>query len=80
MFISFHCFLFIIFGSFSGPIPDGADAVVQIEDTEEVADISNGLRRVRILVGVSQGLDIRKVVNKIIYFVTNYQILFCVCS
>ncbi|KAK1263847.1 Molybdopterin biosynthesis protein CNX1 [Acorus gramineus] len=44
-----------------GPIPDGADAVVQVEDTEQVNDTSDGLRRVRILGRVSQGLDIRPV-------------------
>lgn len=44
-----------------GPIPDGADAVVQIENTEQATDTANGLKRVKILVGVSQGLDIRQV-------------------
>ncbi|KAM0944032.1 putative transferase [Dioscorea sansibarensis] len=44
-----------------GPIPDGADAVVQIEDTEQVTSSSDGLKWVRILVGVSKGCDIRPV-------------------
>ncbi|ONK72484.1 uncharacterized protein A4U43_C04F19910 [Asparagus officinalis] len=44
-----------------GPIPEGADAVVQIEDTEKVADSLNGVKHVKILVGVPQGLDIRQV-------------------
>ena len=53
---------------------------MQIEDTEEVADTSNGLKRVRILVGVLQGIDIRQVVRRIIYFIIGYRILFCVCD
>ncbi|OVA02942.1 Molybdopterin binding domain [Macleaya cordata] len=44
-----------------GPIPDGADAVVQVEDTEEVKDASGESKRVRILVQARQGLDIRPV-------------------
>ncbi|XP_065030853.1 molybdopterin biosynthesis protein CNX1-like isoform X1 [Musa acuminata AAA Group] len=44
-----------------GPIPDGADSVVQVEDTEEVTDNVDGLKRVRILVGVPLGNDIRNV-------------------
>lgn len=46
----------------SGPIPDGADAVVQVEDTAEVTGVSDGLKRVRILAGVTKGRDIRNVV------------------
>lgn len=46
----------------SGPVPDGADAVVQIEDTEQVTSSSDGLKWVRILIGVSKGCDIRPVV------------------
>lgn len=45
-----------------GPIPDGADAVVQVEDTEIIRSDSVGLSRVRILVKTSQGVDIRPVV------------------
>ncbi|KAL8129985.1 hypothetical protein V2J09_019140 [Rumex salicifolius] len=41
-----------------GPIPDGADAVVQVEDTEEVLGEP---KRVKILVKASQGVDIRPV-------------------
>ncbi|XP_011090256.1 molybdopterin biosynthesis protein CNX1 isoform X1 [Sesamum indicum] len=42
-----------------GPIPDGADAVVQVEDTIPVG--SADPKRVRILKQVAQGLDIRPV-------------------
>ncbi|KAK4441378.1 Molybdopterin biosynthesis protein CNX1 [Sesamum alatum] len=42
-----------------GPIPDGADAVVQVEDTIPVE--SADPKRVRILKQVAQGLDIRPV-------------------
>ncbi|XP_073003333.1 molybdopterin biosynthesis protein CNX1 [Typha latifolia] len=44
-----------------GPVPDGADAVVQVEDTEEVTDTLNGLKRVRILTRITEGHDIRNV-------------------
>ncbi|XP_074556443.1 molybdopterin biosynthesis protein CNX1 isoform X1 [Curcuma longa] len=44
-----------------GPIPDGADAVVQVENTEKVTDNGDGGKRVRILVRVSKGNDIRNV-------------------
>ncbi|KAK4741939.1 hypothetical protein SAY87_025527 [Trapa incisa] len=44
-----------------GPIPDGADAVVQVEDTELVKDSSDGQKRVRILGKTSKGSDIRPV-------------------
>lgn len=44
-----------------GPIPEGADAVVQVEDTEEVADGNDGLKRVKVLASVTQGHDIRNV-------------------
>ncbi|KAE8656717.1 Molybdopterin biosynthesis protein CNX1 [Hibiscus syriacus] len=43
-----------------GPIPDGADAVVQVEDTEQVKAPS-GTKCVRILVKTSKGVDIRPV-------------------
>ncbi|KAF3774267.1 Molybdopterin biosynthesis protein [Nymphaea thermarum] len=43
------------------PIPEGADSVVQVEDTELVADTSSVVKRVRILVAASQGQDIRPV-------------------
>jgi gephyrin len=45
-----------------GPIPDGADAVVQVEDTEQLAGAPDGSKRVRILVRPTQGQDIRNVV------------------
>ena len=48
--------------SLSGPIPDGADAVVQVEDTEGVEGISNGLKRIRVLKAANEGLHIRPVV------------------
>ncbi|XVF69338.1 hypothetical protein PTKIN_Ptkin11bG0072500 [Pterospermum kingtungense] len=44
-----------------GPIPDGADAVVQVEDTERVKATSVDSKRVRILVQTSKGVDIRPV-------------------
>ncbi|CAK9188390.1 unnamed protein product [Ilex paraguariensis] len=44
-----------------GPIPDGADAVVQVEDTELIKSASAESNRVRILVQTSQGVDIRPV-------------------
>ncbi len=46
----------------AGPIPDGADAVVQVEDTEQLAGAPDGSKRVRILVRPTQGQDIRNVV------------------
>lgn len=45
-----------------GPIPDGADAVVQVEDTEKVEDDSVESKQVRIMVQTSKGVDIRPVV------------------
>lgn len=41
-----------------GPIPEGADAVVQVEDTEQILGEP---KRVKILVQASQGVDIRPV-------------------
>ena len=46
----------------AGPIPDGADAVVQVEDTEQVPAGADGSKRVRILVRAAEGQDIRNVV------------------
>lgn len=51
-----------IFVCFVGPIPEGADAVVQVEDTEIIKGDSIEGKRVRILVQTSQGVDIRPVV------------------
>lgn len=45
-----------------GPIPDGADAVVQVEDTEGIENTSGESKRVKILVQTSKGVDIRPVV------------------
>ncbi|KAL5214681.1 hypothetical protein ABZP36_003833 [Zizania latifolia] len=44
-----------------GPIPDGADAVVQVEETEQLAGAPDGSKRVRILVRATEGQDIRNV-------------------
>ncbi|KAK8960835.1 Molybdopterin biosynthesis protein CNX1 [Platanthera guangdongensis] len=44
-----------------GPVPHGADSVVQIEDSEPVNDITNVRKRVKILVEVPRGHDIREV-------------------
>ncbi|XP_038715662.1 molybdopterin biosynthesis protein CNX1 isoform X2 [Tripterygium wilfordii] len=44
-----------------GPIPDGADAVVQVEDTKLIKDALAELKRVQILVQARKGLDIRPV-------------------
>ncbi|GJR75324.1 molybdopterin biosynthesis protein CNX1 [Tanacetum coccineum] len=44
-----------------GPIPDGADAVVQVEDTELVETAPSEPKRVRILVKTNKGVDIRPV-------------------
>lgn len=44
-----------------GPIPDGADAVVQVEDTQLVEGASSESKRVRILVKTNKGVDIRPV-------------------
>ncbi|CAL9000586.1 unnamed protein product [Prunus brigantina] len=44
-----------------GQIPDGADAVVQVEDTEQIEGLSLESRKVRILAQTSKGVDIRPV-------------------
>ncbi|XP_062082360.1 molybdopterin biosynthesis protein CNX1 [Humulus lupulus] len=44
-----------------GPIPDGADAVVQVEDTEQIEESSLESKRVRILAETRKGTDIRPV-------------------
>ncbi|CAL5014364.1 unnamed protein product [Urochloa decumbens] len=44
-----------------GPIPDGADAVVQVEDTEKMPAGADGSKRVRILARATEGQDIRNV-------------------
>lgn len=44
-----------------GPIPDGADAVVQVEDTQTVENSPSNVKRVRILKQVNKGIDIRPV-------------------
>ncbi|KAM3324298.1 molybdopterin biosynthesis protein CNX1-like [Capsicum chacoense] len=44
-----------------GPVPDGADAVVQVEDTESISVGSAEPKRVRILKQTSSGVDIRAV-------------------
>jgi gephyrin len=45
-----------------GPIPDGADAVVQVEDTKVIGDVSTESKRVKILIQTKKGTDIRRVV------------------
>ncbi|XP_021715602.1 molybdopterin biosynthesis protein CNX1-like [Chenopodium quinoa] len=44
-----------------GPIPDGADAVVQVEDTERIESDPSQPKRVRILVQTRPGVDVRPV-------------------
>lgn len=44
-----------------GPVPEGADAVVQVEDTEQITSNPNELKRVKILVQTKTGVDIRPV-------------------
>ncbi|XP_042067030.1 molybdopterin biosynthesis protein CNX1-like [Salvia splendens] len=44
-----------------GPIPNGADAVIQVEDTVPVESAASGQKRICVLKQVSQGLDIRPV-------------------
>lgn len=44
-----------------GAVPEGADAVVQIENTQKIEQSPNGMKRIRILTGVSKGQDIRPV-------------------
>ncbi|GAB2274490.1 calnexin Cnx1 [Dionaea muscipula] len=44
-----------------GPIPDGADAVVQVEDTKRLKDESSEPKQVRIMVQTSPGTDIRPI-------------------
>ncbi|PSC71843.1 Molybdopterin biosynthesis CNX1 [Micractinium conductrix] len=44
-----------------GPLPEGADAVVQIEDTAFLGADAGGAKRVRIIKQVSPGYDVRQV-------------------
>ncbi|KAI7845411.1 hypothetical protein COHA_001116 [Chlorella ohadii] len=44
-----------------GPLPEGADAVVQIEDTEFLGAGPDGTKRVRIKISVAPGYDVRQV-------------------
>lgn len=44
-----------------GPVPKGADSVVQVEDTEQIEEGPGGGKRVRILKKASKGQDIRPV-------------------
>ncbi|KAK7819696.1 molybdopterin biosynthesis protein cnx1, partial [Quercus suber] len=48
-----------------GPIPDGADAVVQVEDTEQIENASVESKRVKILVQTNEGVDIRPVLTSV---------------
>lgn len=45
-----------------GPIPEGADAVVQVEDTQLLENAPPEPKRVQILKQVNPGVDIRPVV------------------
>lgn len=54
-----------------GPIPDGADAVVQVEDTKVVGDVSTESKRVKILIQTKKGTDIRRVVWFLLYRLYN---------
>lgn len=59
--MGFICiFVQILIILFLGPIPDGADAVVQVEDTRKVKD--SLVERVKISVQTRKGVDIRPVV------------------
>eukprot|EP00252_Welwitschia_mirabilis_P002258 TRINITY_DN12172_c0_g1_i1.p1 TRINITY_DN12172_c0_g1~~TRINITY_DN12172_c0_g1_i1.p1 ORF type:complete len:654 (+),score=151.89 TRINITY_DN12172_c0_g1_i1:231-2192(+) len=44
-----------------GPVPEGADAVVQVENTEQIGDSSDGTKKIRILTKALKGQDIRPV-------------------
>ena len=48
--------------SLLGPVPEGADAVVQVEDTEQIEHKPDEVRKVHIQHKVSEGHDIRPVV------------------
>lgn len=54
---------FSVLSTYPGPVPDGADAVVQVEDTESISVGSAEPKRVRILKQTSSGVDIRAVVR-----------------
>ena len=45
-----------------GPIPDGANVVVWVKDTEQIENASVESKRVKILVQTNEGVDIRPVV------------------
>ena len=54
-------FLTTVFAT--GPVPEGADAVVQVEDTQVVEDgAGNVVKKIRVLKAVTKGHDIRPVV------------------
>jgi gephyrin len=44
-----------------GPVPEGADAVVQVENTQQIEENPEGMKRIRILTGAYKGQDIRPV-------------------
>lgn len=54
---------FSTLSTYPGPVPNGADAVVQVEDTESISVASAEPKRVRILKQTSPGVDIRAVVR-----------------
>ena len=45
-----------------GPIPNGADVVVQVKDIEQIENALVESKRVNILVQTNEGVDIRPVV------------------
>lgn len=53
------------------PIPDGADAVVMIEDTEALPAGESGQKMVRIKTAAKQGQDIRPIGCDIKYVTTS---------
>ncbi|KAG0570477.1 hypothetical protein KC19_6G165500 [Ceratodon purpureus] len=52
----------VVYITTGGPVPEGADAVVQVEDTQIIEDgAGNGPKKIRILKSVTKGHDIRPV-------------------
>ncbi|KAJ7550938.1 hypothetical protein O6H91_07G125800 [Diphasiastrum complanatum] len=51
----------VVYITTGGPVPDGADAVVQVEDTMLVEEGPSMLKRVHILIKSTKGQDIRPV-------------------
>ncbi|GBG65813.1 hypothetical protein CBR_g53784 [Chara braunii] len=51
----------VVYITTGGPVPEGADAVVQVENTLPVSSVGNGEHCVQIVVGAQKGQDIRPV-------------------